>query len=113
LPICSGADPNTPSTSNPNSDPNITNPVFNEGNVLSTCIQRDSRKDQIIVWAFLLGTAGLLLWAAVKRVNEVREGRKSANRTTAAVAGVGTGASLGGRTGRGAYAPVSGTRGGG
>ncbi|KAI0535250.1 putative MFS transporter [Xylaria digitata] len=44
--------------------------------VLSTCIQRDSRKDQIIVWAFILGTAGLLAWAAAKRVHELREGKK-------------------------------------
>jgi hypothetical protein len=57
-----------------------------------------------------------LLWAAVKRVNEAREGRKngSTSRTTVAVAGAGAGAgaSLGGRTGRGVYAPVSGVRGG-
>ncbi|KAI0401071.1 hypothetical protein F4802DRAFT_601346 [Xylaria palmicola] len=49
-----------------------------ENDVLSTCIQRDSRKDQIIVWGFILGTAGLLGWAAVKRLNELREGKKAA-----------------------------------
>jgi hypothetical protein len=38
------------------------------------CFQRDSRKDQIIVWCFILGTAGLLGWAAVKRVLEAKGG---------------------------------------
>ncbi|KAI0454109.1 hypothetical protein F5B21DRAFT_504594 [Xylaria acuta] len=49
-----------------------------DADVLSTCIQRDSRKDQIIVWGFLLGTAGLLAWAAAKRVDELRQGKKAA-----------------------------------
>lgn len=38
------------------------------------CFQRDSRKDQIMVWSFILGTAGLLGWAAVKRVLEAKRG---------------------------------------
>lgn len=42
------------------------------------CFQRDSRKDQIIVWGFILGTTGLLGWAAAKRVIEMREGKKAA-----------------------------------
>ena len=37
------------------------------------CFQRDSRKDQVIVWGFILGTAGLLGWAGVRRVLEMRE----------------------------------------
>lgn len=41
--------------------------------VATMCFQRDSRKDQIIVWGFILGTAGLLGWAAVRRVLEMRE----------------------------------------
>ncbi|KAJ2988743.1 hypothetical protein NUW58_g3822 [Xylaria curta] len=49
-----------------------------ENNVFSTCIQRDSRKDQIIVWGFLLGTAGLLGWAALKRIEQLREGKTAA-----------------------------------
>lgn len=72
-----------------------------ENDVLSTCIQRDSRKDQIIVWGFILGTAGLLAWAAAKRLNELREGKKNA----AGAAGLGLGA-----RDRGPYMPVSGTR---
>jgi len=40
------------------------------------CFQRDSNKDRIIVWGFILGTTGLLGWAAVKRVLEMREGKK-------------------------------------
>ncbi|KAI0017997.1 hypothetical protein F4780DRAFT_781849 [Xylariomycetidae sp. FL0641] len=49
-----------------------------ESDVVAQCFQRDSRKDQIIVWAFLLGTAGLLGWAGAKRVVEMREGKKAA-----------------------------------
>ncbi|OIW24682.1 hypothetical protein CONLIGDRAFT_604349, partial [Coniochaeta ligniaria NRRL 30616] len=41
-----------------------------EKDVVAMCFQRDSRKDQIIVWCFILGTAGLLGWAAVKRILE-------------------------------------------
>jgi hypothetical protein len=43
--------------------------------VVAMCFQRDSRKDKIIVWCFILGTAGLLGWAAVKRVLEAKGGR--------------------------------------
>ncbi|KAI1813863.1 hypothetical protein GGS20DRAFT_448745 [Poronia punctata] len=101
LPICN--DPN-----NNNSDPTDTTAV------LSTCIQRDSRKDQIIVWAFLLGTAGLLAWAAVKRVNEMREGRKANHSAVGGGGGGGVaGVAGGGAAGRsrGIYAPVSAVRG--
>jgi hypothetical protein len=37
-----------------------------EDNVFTTCFQRDSVKDQVVVWGFLLVTLGLLAWAAVK-----------------------------------------------
>ncbi|KAI1170787.1 hypothetical protein F4777DRAFT_93779 [Nemania sp. FL0916] len=67
--------------------------------VFSACIQRDSRKDQIIVWGFILGTAGLLAWAAAKRVNEMRAARKA----TAT-----SGRGLDDRA-RGPYTPVAGT----
>ncbi|KAI0425717.1 putative MFS transporter [Xylaria sp. FL1042] len=49
--------------------------------VLATCIQRDSRKDQIIVWAFILGTAGLLGWAGARRLGEMRDARRKEMRT--------------------------------
>ncbi|KAI0509748.1 hypothetical protein F5B22DRAFT_615920 [Xylaria bambusicola] len=75
---------------------------ISDTDVQSTCIQRDSRKDQIIVWGFILGTAGLLGWAGVKRVNEVREGRRNKMRAAAA----GTAGSGGGD--RGPYIPVRG-----
>ncbi|ORY61565.1 uncharacterized protein BCR38DRAFT_347958, partial [Pseudomassariella vexata] len=48
-----------------------------EKDILTMCFQRDSRKDQIIVWGFLLGTAGLLGWAAVKRVVEMRDEKQN------------------------------------
>ncbi|KAI2617847.1 hypothetical protein GGR54DRAFT_607173 [Hypoxylon sp. NC1633] len=75
-----------------------------ENDVVAMCFQRDSRKDQIIVWGFILGTTGLLGWAAAKRVVELREGKK------AGVLGLGgRGSGLGGRgvgQDRGAYAEV-------
>lgn len=67
---------------------------------MAMCFQRDSRKDQIIVWGFILGTTGLLGWAAAKRVIELREGKK------AAALGLG-GAGVGGNPqDRGVYMPV-------
>ncbi|KAL8303372.1 hypothetical protein RB597_005077 [Gaeumannomyces tritici] len=66
LPICKGAE---------------------EKDVVTMCFARDSRKDRLIVWTFLLGTAGLLGWAAARRALEQREMRKRA-----AAAGLGRGA---------------------
>lgn len=64
------------------------------------CFQRDSRKDQIVVWGFILGTAGLLGWAALRKAMEMQE--------TGAFIGAGgallsraTGGRLGGGGGRG------------
>lgn len=37
------------------------------------CFQRDSRKDQVIVWGFILGTAGLLGWVAVQKAVDMRQ----------------------------------------
>ncbi|KAL8831708.1 MAG: hypothetical protein Q9191_000718 [Dirinaria sp. TL-2023a] len=34
--------------------------------VFTTCFQRDSRKDEVVVFIFIFATAGLLGWAAVK-----------------------------------------------
>lgn len=45
-----------------------------EEDVVTTCFQRDSNKDKIIVWGFILGTSGLLCWAAFKKVMENRQG---------------------------------------
>jgi hypothetical protein len=45
-----------------------------EENVLTTCFQRDSAKDQVIVYMFIGATVGLLGWAAVRPwVQRVRE----------------------------------------
>ncbi|KAH7630096.1 hypothetical protein B0T09DRAFT_399857 [Sordaria sp. MPI-SDFR-AT-0083] len=41
-----------------------------EKDVTTTCFQRDSRKDKVIVWGFILGTAGLLGWAGLRKVLE-------------------------------------------
>ncbi|KAI1329459.1 hypothetical protein F5Y16DRAFT_99084 [Xylariaceae sp. FL0255] len=73
-----------------------------ETDVLATCFQRDSRKDQIIVWGFILGTTGLLGWAAAKRVAELRADK----RAMASGLGAGIGRSAENRD-RGVYAPVS------
>ncbi|OTB00501.1 hypothetical protein M426DRAFT_324277 [Hypoxylon sp. CI-4A] len=76
-----------------------------ENDIVAMCFQRDSRKDQIIVWGFILGTTGLLGWAAAKRVVELREGKKAT--------ALGLGGSIGNRGGtggsaqdRGSYMPV-------
>ncbi|KAI1453013.1 hypothetical protein F4805DRAFT_445227 [Annulohypoxylon moriforme] len=71
-----------------------------ENDVVAMCFQRDSRKDQIIVWGFILGTTGLLGWAAARRVIELREGKKGA--------ALGLGGAGGGGRGqdRGVYMPV-------
>lgn len=39
-----------------------------EDDVVTMCFQRDSNKDKIIVWGFILGTTGLLGWALFKRI---------------------------------------------
>jgi len=39
------------------------------------CFQRDSIKDRFIVWGFILGTFGLLGWAAFRKVMEMRGAR--------------------------------------
>lgn len=42
--------------------------------MFTTCFQRDSRKDQIVVLTFIAGTIGLLLWAGVRKVLDKRQG---------------------------------------
>ncbi|KAF2687304.1 hypothetical protein K458DRAFT_296171 [Lentithecium fluviatile CBS 122367] len=37
-----------------------------EDNVFTTCFQRDSAKDQAVVWIFILATVGLLSYAGVR-----------------------------------------------
>ncbi|KAL5114424.1 hypothetical protein ACEQ8H_007679 [Pleosporales sp. CAS-2024a] len=37
-----------------------------EENVLTTCFQRDSAKDQAVVYIFIAATVGLLGWAGIK-----------------------------------------------
>ncbi|KAK8044493.1 hypothetical protein PG993_004517 [Apiospora rasikravindrae] len=76
-----------------------------EKDVVTMCFQRDSRKDQIIVWGFIFGTLGLLGWAGVRRFTEMREVK------TAASAGGGGGGGIGlpgggSRQDRGNYVPV-------
>ncbi|KAM0440054.1 hypothetical protein ACHAPT_001157 [Fusarium lateritium] len=45
-----------------------------EEDVTTLCFQRDSNKDKIIVWGFIIGTVGLLGWAAFKKLVSWREG---------------------------------------
>ncbi|KAK8878896.1 MFS transporter [Apiospora arundinis] len=70
-----------------------------EKDVVTMCFQRDSRKDQIIVWGFIFGTLGLLGWAGVKRITEMREDKQK----VVAAGGIGL---PGGRQDRGNYVPV-------
>lgn len=37
-----------------------------DDDVFTTCFQRDSAKDQMIVYTFILVTCGLLIWATIK-----------------------------------------------
>lgn len=37
-----------------------------EGDVFTTCFQRDSRKDQAVVLIFIIMTGGLLVWAGIR-----------------------------------------------
>ncbi|CRK13924.1 hypothetical protein BN1723_012484 [Verticillium longisporum] len=43
-----------------------------EDDVQTMCFQRDSNKDRVIVWGFILGTLGLLGWAGVRKAAESR-----------------------------------------
>ncbi|KAK7931282.1 hypothetical protein PG985_001994 [Apiospora marii] len=73
-----------------------------EKDVVTMCFQRDSRKDQIIVWGFIFGTLGLLGWAGVRRATEMREAKQKV-----AAAGGGIGLPGGGSAqDRGNYVPV-------
>ncbi|KAK7747423.1 hypothetical protein SLS53_001678 [Cytospora paraplurivora] len=81
--------------------------------VVTMCFQRDSRKDQIIVWGFILGTAGLLGWAGVQKVMALR-GQGSFMGLPGVFSGWfgrsrgNTGGAAGGDAGRGAYVAVGG-----
>lgn len=44
-----------------------------EKDVFTTCFQRDSRKDQIVVLTFIATTVGLLGWAAARKIVEKRK----------------------------------------
>ncbi|KAJ4412410.1 hypothetical protein N0V91_000883 [Didymella pomorum] len=49
-----------------------------EENVFTTCFQRDSTKDQVVVLSFIAATVGLLGYAAVRPwVDQWRERRRS------------------------------------
>ncbi|KPM34386.1 hypothetical protein AK830_g12186, partial [Neonectria ditissima] len=52
-----------------------------EEDVTTMCFQRDSNKDRIIVWGFIIGTVGLMGWAAFKRVVRWREGNPGGRQT--------------------------------
>ncbi|KAH8201441.1 hypothetical protein TruAng_004365 [Truncatella angustata] len=86
-----------------------------EKDVVTMCFQRDSRKDMIIVWGFIVGTLGLLGWAALKRLVELREDRSKIAGASPLGGGGGSGIGMGlpgggvgggRREDRGAYAPV-------
>ena len=53
-----------------------------EENVFTTCFQRDSTKDQVVVLSFIAATVGLLGYAAVRPwVDQWREVRRGASST--------------------------------
>ncbi|KKY39084.1 hypothetical protein UCDDA912_g00886 [Diaporthe ampelina] len=63
--------------------------------VTTMCFKRDSRKDQIIVWGFILGTAGLLGWAGVQKAVDLRQ-RGGLGSGIPGIGGGGAGAGAGG-----------------
>ncbi|KXJ97222.1 hypothetical protein Micbo1qcDRAFT_6459 [Microdochium bolleyi] len=85
LPICKGAE---------------------ETDTVATCFQRDSRKDEIIVWAFILGTTGLLAWAAVRRLVEHREANQLASAGGVSGRPGADSSPSAGNQNRGTYAPL-------
>jgi hypothetical protein len=45
-----------------------------EEQIFTSCFQRDSLKDELVIYLFLIVTTGLLVWAGVKPwVDKVRE----------------------------------------
>ncbi|KAH7175821.1 putative MFS transporter [Dactylonectria macrodidyma] len=52
-----------------------------EDDVTTMCFQRDSNKDKIIVWAFIVGVMALLGWAAFKRLTSWRQGNPFGRQT--------------------------------
>ncbi|KAL2127186.1 hypothetical protein VTI74DRAFT_11195 [Chaetomium olivicolor] len=68
--------------------------------IKTDCFQRDSHKDRVIVWGFILGTAGLLGWAAVRRVME-RAGERERQRQGGGFGHGNRGGGLGGSGGGG------------
>ncbi|KAL1858324.1 hypothetical protein Daus18300_009942 [Diaporthe australafricana] len=70
--------------------------------VVTMCFQRDSRKDQVIVWGFILGTAGLLGWAGVQKVADLRQQHGVGG---GGIPGIGGGGGAGGGAGGGGRPP--------
>ncbi|KAM7190247.1 hypothetical protein V8F33_009607 [Rhypophila sp. PSN 637] len=60
-----------------------------ERDVKTFCFQRDRTEDQVIVWAFILGTLGLLGWAGLRALIDARDRKHLA--TAGAQAGAGQG----------------------
>lgn len=59
--------------------------------MFTTCFQRDSRKDQAVVYLFIFATGGLLIWAGIRPwVHKWVEERK----TRAVYAPVGEGGAM-------------------
>ncbi|SPO07508.1 uncharacterized protein DNG_10202 [Cephalotrichum gorgonifer] len=75
-----------------------------DDDVSTYCFQRDSKKDRLIVWAFILGTLGLLGWVAFTKLREARG-------LTGSVFGrFSRSAAAGEEDGGGAYRPLGGER---
>lgn len=82
-----------------------------EKDVVTMCFQRDSRQDQVIVWGFILGTAGLLGYAALRKLLEMQE--SSGGLAAGLVGGLLGGGGGGGSGSREPGALPAGRRGGG
>lgn len=71
---------------------------MNEDKIFTSCFQRDSLKDELVIYLFLIVTTGLLVWAGAKPwVEKLRERSGFGSRATGigvATGGVGRSYSL-------------------
>ncbi|TKA26161.1 hypothetical protein B0A50_04658 [Salinomyces thailandicus] len=58
-----------------------------EADVFTTCFQRDSAKDEAVVFIFIFATGGLLVWAAVRPWVQKWRDERAARATYAPVGG--------------------------
>ncbi|KAL2119949.1 hypothetical protein VTJ04DRAFT_6910 [Mycothermus thermophilus] len=69
---------------------------FDEKDIKTSCFQRDSHKDRLIIWCFLLATGALLGWALAKRLVSAAKRTSSSSSSARRGTAVRTGRQYGG-----------------